>query len=146
MKKKVDWIRIIAGIEIFGGIYGAIFSIKNVFTAKEQMFFYILASILFVISLYAGIYLWKKTRLGLNLSIALQVFQILQFSLGSFLYLFYSGFYIALGKAGARFMLDFGVGSNFLFYFTKTPPELFRVNLVAVVAMIYLMVVRQNKL
>lgn len=148
---NINWTKIIAGFEIFGGLYGACFTIiiiLNKYINQQQYNSFAILSLLpFVLSLIAGIFLWRRSRIGLNLSIILQAIQTMQISINKLFYLFYSGLNFAIGVAGDKFGFDLAIGSNFHFLYYKTglPPNLMRINLFAIFAVIYLLRMKNIK-
>jgi hypothetical protein len=73
------WLKVVAGIEVLGGIIGAIYVVVGVLMSDVNIYtisFGILGIIVFSLSLIAGITLWKEHRLGKPLSIIIQLIQL----------------------------------------------------------------------
>ena len=85
--------QVIAALEILGGGTGLIVStLLPLLNSSLKLSPNLVAlNILFLLSIIAGVYLWRNNRFGFNLSVFLLVLQIPQFALGGISYQFISG-------------------------------------------------------
>ena len=87
------WCKAVAALEILGGgtglVVGTLFPILH---SSFSLTPAILAlNILFILSIIAGVYLWRNHEFGFNLSMLLFILQIPQFTLGGISFQFISG-------------------------------------------------------
>ncbi len=144
-------LRFIAILEIIGGIWGLsimIYRMANVLDNFKFLLFLLIYLVPFIISIIAGILLFRQKTAGLNLSLIIQLLQIPYFALAGLYYSFISGV-----LAGIRISLVEGMthfSFNFLFggycqIQTGLPNEIsaFGINMFAVVMFSFLLL---NKL
>ena len=87
-------LRIIAAIEILGGVWGLLIMFYRMFQVLDNLkfvIFLLLYLIPFALSVLAGILLLKDKTAGLNLSLVVQLLQIPYFTLSGLYYSFMSG-------------------------------------------------------
>ncbi len=87
------WWNAIAVLEILGGAIGLVVGtlyplLNSAFNASPAI---VALDILFLLSIIAGVYLWRNREFGLHLSLFLFVLQIPQFALGGISFQFISG-------------------------------------------------------
>ncbi len=141
-------LKVIAAIEIFGGVWGFVimlYRLTNILDSLKFIIFLLVYLIPFALSVLAGILLWKKKVAGLNLSLVVQLLQIPYFALSGLYYSFISGVLL-----GIRINLLEGI-KNYNFNFmlggycqiqTGLPLDIaaFGINIFAVVIFIFLLV------
>jgi len=150
---KYDRIRIIAAYEIIGGVLGIatvalpISSLRsNPFVAAIGIFF----ALLFLLSICAGVLLWKNDTLGIDLSILAQLPQTLQLALpGLFSYRFISGLAFSLtmafeGSDGSS-SSSISIGFNGASHFSLNSEGIFLIgiNFIAIGLIMYLQKLRR---
>jgi hypothetical protein len=143
---KRIWIRIIAAFEIVGGIVGTLFMIYAAVAAGfafKVMVIIPIALAIFILSLIAGIYLWKGAEFGRKASIVIQFIQLPK--LMSPLLIFTFSFGADVFSHVTFFGEAYAVGLQFRFLsdsqlFVNTDPGfvLFGFSLPAVVALVTL--------
>ena len=87
-------LQLIALLEITGGLWGLtimFYRMGNVLDNFKFLLFLLLYLLPFILSLCAGILLWKQKSIGLTLSLVLQLLQIPYFALSGLYYSFISG-------------------------------------------------------
>jgi len=88
-----SWLKVIAGLEILGGIIGVIFVVVKVFTSDIYTIGFGALSIgVFCLSLIAGITLWKEHYFGKTLSIIVQLIQLPKILSPNVIFFFSFGF------------------------------------------------------
>lgn len=148
---KINWDKIIAALEMFGGIFGIGISIivaRNI--SGTLMGNPILALIfavflvLYVLCFIAGLLLWRSRAAGISLSKLIQVLQIPQFVVGGVLYKFVAGLEITpvISYAANELNLGFSFYTGSLWDFSITPngaPISIGINIVALIVLAYLL-------
>lgn len=136
------WCKAIAALEILGGgiglVVGTIFPLLN--SSLNLSPTIVALDILFLLSIIAGLYLWRNHEFGFHLSLFLFVIQIPQFSLGGVSFQFISGISITpilhftprgIGVELAPFM---GPGGEFIIRSAYNPDLIFiGINIYAVI-------------
>lgn len=92
-------LKLIAAIEIFGGIWGLsimLYRMTHVLNNLKFVIFMLVYLIPFSLSIIAGILLLKKSGAGLNLSLVVQLLQIPYFALSGLYYSFISGMLLGI--------------------------------------------------
>ena len=124
--------------QILGGIIGLgllIWLLLNLTSFYSLLLIIIVpAFILFSFSIYCGILLLKKPKVGIKLSLINQCLQLFSFSLGGYTYLYFSGLYFTVGldlTESMNFLFNFGVSSWTLNINTNSPAIELKFNLVA---------------
>ena len=106
---------LLALMQVVGGLIG-LYAVLGAVTGEgvpstAVSVVYGVAALLFVVSILAGVFLLLRPALGVMLSLINQVFQLVQFAVGGFLFQYISGFYLAVGfktgEAGFSFSADF---------------------------------------
>ncbi|MFK5925667.1 MAG: hypothetical protein QM483_03455 [Desulfuromusa sp.] len=141
-------LQLIAILEIIGGVWGLsimLYRMANVLDTFKFLLFMLLYLVPFIISIIAGILLFKQKTAGLTLSLVIQLLQIPYFALAGLYYSFISGV-----LAGIRISLLEGITHyNFNFLFggycqiqTGLPVEIsaFGINIFAVVTFSFLLI------
>ena len=140
---------IIAAYEIIGGVIGlGIVSFLAASMLAEPVIIVICLffALLFILSIYAGVLLWRKDIRGIDLSIIAQIPQILQLTIpGLFSYSFVSGLsfplIIEIESAKGSISFDFSLELGSSFDFQLRPSEGVSgigINLIPMAAIIYL--------
>lgn len=136
------WCKVIAALEILGGgiglVVGTLFPLLN--SSLNLSPTIVALDILFLLSIIAGLYLWRNHEFGFHLSLFLFVIQIPQFSLGGVSFQFISGISITpilhftprgIGVELAPFM---GPGGEFIIRSAYNPDLIFiGINIYAVI-------------
>ncbi|MGQ4809435.1 hypothetical protein NKDENANG_02852 [Candidatus Entotheonellaceae bacterium PAL068K] len=123
----MDWLKVIAVIQVVGGIHGLIQLIAGAFASPAMQDAGIISHILFAclsgISIIAGILLWFKKRRGFVWSIVLQFLQGVRITFGPFNYgfnLFLSlGVYVRFLKNSSGIGVDFEFFDTYFYLYTK---------------------------
>lgn len=92
-------LRVIATIEIIGGVSGSVIMFYRMTSVLDNLKFaiFLLGYLLpFILSIIAGILLLKKRVTGLNLSLLIQLIQIPYFALNGLYYSFISGLLLGI--------------------------------------------------
>ncbi|MCD6581733.1 MAG: hypothetical protein J7K90_08015 [Desulfuromusa sp.] len=92
-------LRLIAAVEIFGGVWGIVimlYRMANVLDNLKFVIFLLLYLIPFTLSILAGVFLLKNKVAGLNLSLFVQLLQIPYFALTGLYYSFISGILLGI--------------------------------------------------
>jgi hypothetical protein len=143
--------KMISFIEIAGGILGivtTILLISNNYNGVMSALFLGIPLMPFILSLSAGILLWKKMKLGIILSAIIQLIQIPIISIKGFFYKFFSGFELSWiypfpQDINHQVLLNIGGNLNWKlgkFYFmTGDYPELIGINLFALMLLVLLL-------
>ncbi len=160
------WIRLVAVFEMAGGalgVVGSLYWLGHALINTRVPFGFLASSLLFIIlfalSFFAGLYLWKGERQGVILSRWVQGLQVIQLGVGAFALTFRSGLVITLAGGSIGFNAELlSVGSGWalgsyhasfvasLVNFGAGTPEVVDpakafavgVNIVAVVILVYL--------
>lgn len=96
---NIRWNRLIAVLEMGGGIIGVLASIMYLEGSNFQLLGLLVAALfigLYVLSIVAGWYLWKNAPRGLSLSMLVQALQIPQIMVPGLTYFFVSGLAISI--------------------------------------------------
>ncbi len=158
MSKQMIIDRVIAVIEMLGGLVGIIFSFSFIVRFSQQwhiafpdgsvwlLLFLILIFLIFfifyILSLCGGYLLWQQTRWGYRLSIFIQAVQIPTLITANFFYQFISGILFAVGMdfmggrhgVGVKWFL----GSRWSFSLSSDFTFSLYINLFSLVALVYL--------
>ncbi len=142
-------IRFIAAWEIVGGIFGLGVIIIKLLSSSQSVpmivvLFYITFVALFIVSVIAGVMLWKKSAMGFYLSSIIQLLQIPYFSISGLGYQFFTSAYFFLGIQFANSKVEptyeIGLGSGFGFSIHPQHAEIYLIlNIFALVILIYLL-------
>ena len=92
-------LQLIAVLEIVGGIWGLsimLYRMANVLDNFKFLLFILLYMVPFILSLCAGILLWKQKSIGLTLSLVLQLLQVPYFAFAGLYYSFISGVLVGI--------------------------------------------------
>ena len=140
-------LRLIAILEITGGVWGLsimLYRMANVLDNFKFLLFILLYMLPFIVSLCAGMLLWKQRSIGVTLSLVLQLLQILYFAIAGVYYSFISGVLIGIRISFLEGLTHYNF--NFLFggycqIQTGLPVEIsaFGINIFAVVAFVILL-------
>ena len=146
---KPDWTKIIAAYEIIGGAIGlgiVSFLAASMLGEPAIIVICLFFALLFILSIYAGVLLWRKDIRGIDLSIIAQIPQILHLTIpGLFSYSFVSGLsfplIIEIESAKGSISFDFSLEFGSSFDFQSRPSEGVSgigINLIPMAAIIYL--------
>jgi len=92
-----------------------------------------------ILTIVAGVLLWRGTRAGLALSFGLQLFQILPIIIARTAVRYVAGFHWTLRFGGPRIWKPWGLEGTFIVLHDPSfPPTMFGLNVVALVISIYL--------
>lgn len=147
------FLRIIALVEIFGGIWGLsimAYRMINVLDNLKFLIFLILYFIPFFLSIVAGMLLFKQKTAGLNLSLTIQLLQIPYFALIGLYYSFISGILlgvrIRLLEGITHYSFNFNIG-GYCQIQTGLPTEItaFGINIFAALAFSFLLFTKLKK-
>jgi hypothetical protein len=111
--------------QIAGGLLGLILTLRTFIYESTlsglSLFFYVVAILLFVFSIYSGNLLRKKNIKGLYLSTWNQVLQLIQISISAFGFEYYSGVFFNIGfEWTEKFIPDFNFGlSGWILRYTE---------------------------
>ncbi|GIX49248.1 MAG: hypothetical protein KatS3mg131_3459 [Candidatus Tectimicrobiota bacterium] len=146
----IDWVRVVAVFQVLGGLHGLGQLWRDgAPEAAAGLVVQGLFAALCLLSIAAGVLLWRKTRRGFVWSMWLQLLQALRFTFGPLNYglqlLFGLGIYVKFFKNGSGIGLDVNVLSSFLELYTRVvykfnmylPFEMV-VNVTALLAFFYL--------
>lgn len=147
MRHKIN--KLVAAFEVIGGVIGIVMGLMPLFkmervegpTSEVVAYFAICIgfALLYALSLYAGIELWKEKRIGYKLSIFSQAIQVPLFASSYVIYNFFSA--ISLSVLFSEFgpSIKFLIGNSFSLGFVRPDvPFAFGINLVALAILIYL--------
>lgn len=130
------WMKFIAIVEMVGGIVGILLGIGLAvkFFEMPASLNGLLLMILFSCPFCAGLFLWKKHRLGYPLTVIVQALQIPVFSSACFSYLFSSGlfFAITIGAMGLNFEFNI-IGSKFNIAVNQNDPFSIGINFIPII-------------
>lgn len=140
---KTRWNKPIAILQILGGIVGILVSLVSLAALKPN-FLIILIFLpfvsLYLLSIVAGVLLWRRHRLGIPLSVIVQVPQIISFSINKLAYLFISGLQIAFILKSKKIAIEFMLGSKWHLNFATEDHSLtIGLNIIALFIVIYLL-------
>ena len=110
--------KLIAGLEIFGGIAGTAITIYLASAIQLQLvmlIFIVLMASIFLLSIYAGVELWRGSNKGVKLSKILQALQIFQIISPYFIYQFLLGVGFTVEVIGAKLNFSLPLGGQFAF-------------------------------
>lgn len=123
----MDWVRVIAGLQVLGGVHGLI-QLVGLLPVSESMqdagiVSYIIFAFLLVASIVSGVLLWFKKRRGFVWSIIIQFLQAVRFTFGPINYGFHTlislGLYIRFRKENSGVGIDFEFLDTYFYAFTK---------------------------
>ncbi len=141
--------KLIAAFEIIGGVIGIVMGVMPLFklegvqgpTGEVVAYFAICLgfALLYALSLYAGIELWKEKRVGYKLSIFSQALQVPMFASSYVIYNFFSAISLSVLISELGPSIKFLIGNSFSLGFVRPDvPFAFGINLVALAILIYL--------
>lgn len=141
--------KLIAAFEVIGGAIGIVMGIWPLFkmgsvegpTADVVAYIAICIgfAILYALSLYAGLELWKEKRIGYKLSIFSQALQVPLVASNIVIYNFFSAISLSVLVSEFGPSIKFLLGNSFsLGFFRPDVPFAFGLNLVALALLIYL--------
>jgi hypothetical protein len=141
--------RVVAVLLIIGGAMGALSTLYSGYGLAMQHWIYgplfLLFSALFIYSTITGIRLWKGNPKGYKWATILFASQIPVFTFPGAAYEWFTGlaYKFMFGGVGENTILSFG--SNFNFYLdTRITEVSFGVNIIAIVAFLFLAIARSN--
>lgn len=160
--KKNKLNRIISIYEMVGGVVGfgatifLIFQILPQLLSEEVPLSYQVLSVAilfyaiggYLLSFFAGLFLWKQEKKGITLSIWSQIMQIPTFAIAGFSYLFVSGLEFFLITEGV-YSMNFAtyLGSHWdISYNPEGAPFFIGINFIAIAILVYLMKERNKSL
>jgi hypothetical protein len=123
----MDWVRVIAVLQVLGGVYGLLQLVASA-TGPEEMqeagvLSYSVYVALLLASVSAGVLLWLKNRRGFVWSIILQFLQAVRFTFGPLNYGFLAmpslEIYIRFLKGNSGIGLNLHVLESYLYLYTK---------------------------
>ena len=124
------WIRIISALEIVGGVIGIVFVIWWLSTTPFNLFSLVLAPLpigIYLLSLTAGVALWRGSSFGRNASIIVQAIQLPKITSPLVIFMFSFGFdawvhiLLAKGSANLGFELRFLAFNQFFINVRDAP-------------------------
>lgn len=144
--KDIYGIRFIAGLGIYGGLFGIISLVNNVskFPILENLdYLTLIIPLLLIYTLYlvSGIELWKNTKRGFILSIISQCFQILHLNILGFKYVCYATMYLTFYLSSSLdwgFTFKFGSSVYELAYVPEENKLFLGINIIAIILLIIL--------
>jgi len=92
-------LKFIAAVEIFGGCWGLvimIYRMTHVLDNLKFVIFLLVYLIPFILSIIAGVLLWRNKAAGLSLSLVVQLLQIPYFTLNGLYYSYISGLLLGI--------------------------------------------------
>lgn len=148
--------RIIAFYEMLGGVLGVslfIFFVpfRNFFLGAELFIINIIMLSLYVFSFCAGFLMWKGKKSGIRLSLIIQAFQIPQFIINGYTYLFICGSMLSINIEyfSAYYGFNFKVHLGSLYHInliSRHTPLIFGINVIALTIFLYLLKQRKTLL
>ena len=140
------WIKAIAILEMVGGVVGILFCIYG--SVASGFAFNVMVVIpvsfgIFILSLIAGIYLWKGREFGRKASIVVQFIQLPKFASPAFTFMFSFGFDLFAHLTLSNGFSNLGIQFRFLadgqlFLMTEGTPILLGISIPAIIALIKL--------
>lgn len=144
------WCRIVAALQIVGGLFGIYFiAFSGEFSGSLIIFLF--ALLLFATSVWSGVLLARGSKVGLTASFVVQAFQLVQVNVPGFLYSFCCGLVLVSGLGGSvgnpKINFNFFYGSRFVVLFNSALVQaptaiLTGLNLVALLCLVCLYYVR----
>ena len=139
-------LKLIAAIEIFGGSWGLVIMTYRMTHVLDNLKFVIFLSVYlipFILSIIAGVLLWKNKAAGLNLSLVVQLLQIPYFALNGLYYSYISGLLLGIRISFLEGMKNFNFNFSLGGYCqvqTGLPPTItaFGINIFAVIVFVFL--------
>ncbi len=123
----MDWVRLIAGLQILGGLHG-LAQLLGLMAMSDKMqdtgtISYLVFAVLLVVSVIAGVLLWFKQRRGFVWSIIIQFLQAVRMTFGAINYGFHTlislGVYIRFRKDNSGFGIDLEWLDTYFYAYTK---------------------------
>lgn len=123
----MDWVRLIAGLQVLGGIHGLV-QLVGLMSVSEKMqdagtVSYIVFAVLLVMSVISGVLLWFKQRRGFVWSIIIQFLQAVRITFGAMNYGFHTlislGVFIRFRKGNSGFGIDLEFLDTYFYAYTK---------------------------
>ena len=123
----MDWVKVIAGLQVLGGIHGFVQLTTGISVSQEMqdtgIISYAIFTFLLVMSIISGVLLWFKKRRGFVWSILIQFLQSVRFTFGPINYGFHLlisvGLYIRFLKSGSGVGIDFEFLNTYFYAYTK---------------------------
>ncbi len=128
-------------IQILGGTWGLIIALFFILNGQYAM---LIGFAFSVLSILAGVLLWRNTPIGKWTSITNLFLQIFGVRIGSVWFYYYSGFAFFIKFSTNYFGFKTRIGAGTVFGYSDKPISMVSINLFALIILIYLLSTRKS--
>ena len=133
-------LKILAAILFVAGFYGFVSSLLAIFSAENfvGIIFHLGLILIFGLTTLSGLLIFKENEKGLVYARAIVALQFINFKIAGLGYYFVTGAYLFVGINGSEIGFEYGLNTGMNFILGDSDVLMFRLNLLAIGAFIYL--------